>query len=447
MRSRAAVACGRCPGCACVRGATATPRRASPTTRSAVRSGSTTLTDRAGRNQEICTLHAERLTVPRGWVLCDRRLGRATPCSSTAPVVAATTTRAGRCSAVGAGGRAPPARTHPDRAQTLELFEVAAPGARQRPRRTVPVPVEPVAGRDRGHAEPVARPDPGATRRSASPTRAARVAAGHVAAARAGVRRHRAPAVGADPAPRERPCCGRPRRAGDPRRAPTATGSPPPERAYRGGMVDFQFQEMFPQTAGDTPVPQADRRLRVARRVPGPPGARGRPGGADAADRRGGAHDLAPVPSRSPGPAGARSSTTPRRPRTTGSSPARCCRTPCVSAGMVLPSCQDTGTAIVMGKKGQQVWTHGGGRTRVRCSRRRRGGHRPGRVPHLHRDQPAVLAAGADLHVRGAQHRHQPAGADRPDRGRRRRVQLPGHDQGRAAAPTRPSCTRRPRRC
>ena len=31
-----------------------------------------------------------------------------------------------------------------------------------------------------------------------------------------------------------------------------------------------------------------------------------------------------------------------------------------VSAGMVLPSCQDTGTAIIMAKKGQQVWTHGG---------------------------------------------------------------------------------------
>jgi fumarate hydratase class I len=29
-----------------------------------------------------------------------------------------------------------------------------------------------------------------------------------------------------------------------------------------------------------------------------------------------------------------------------------------VSAGMILPSCQDTGTAIIMGKKGQQVWTH-----------------------------------------------------------------------------------------
>jgi fumarate hydratase class I len=30
-----------------------------------------------------------------------------------------------------------------------------------------------------------------------------------------------------------------------------------------------------------------------------------------------------------------------------------------VAAGMVLPSCQDTGTAIVVGKKGQNVWTSG----------------------------------------------------------------------------------------
>ena len=29
-----------------------------------------------------------------------------------------------------------------------------------------------------------------------------------------------------------------------------------------------------------------------------------------------------------------------------------------VAASMVLPSCQDTGTAIVMGKKGQFVWTN-----------------------------------------------------------------------------------------
>lgn len=31
-----------------------------------------------------------------------------------------------------------------------------------------------------------------------------------------------------------------------------------------------------------------------------------------------------------------------------------------VSAGMILPSCQDTGTAIVIGKKGQNVWIDGG---------------------------------------------------------------------------------------
>jgi fumarate hydratase class I len=34
-------------------------------------------------------------------------------------------------------------------------------------------------------------------------------------------------------------------------------------------------------------------------------------------------------------------------------------RNACVSAGMVLPSCQDTGTAIVIAKKGEQVWTGG----------------------------------------------------------------------------------------
>ena len=31
------------------------------------------LPERPGRVQEICDMHAERLTVPRGWMLCDRR--------------------------------------------------------------------------------------------------------------------------------------------------------------------------------------------------------------------------------------------------------------------------------------------------------------------------------------------------------------------------------------
>ena len=30
-----------------------------------------------------------------------------------------------------------------------------------------------------------------------------------------------------------------------------------------------------------------------------------------------------------------------------------------IAAGMILPMCQDTGTAIIMGKKGQQIWTEG----------------------------------------------------------------------------------------
>src|SRR5262252_10712047 len=40
-------------------------------------------------------------------------------------------------------------------------------------------------------------------------------------------------------------------------------------------------------------------------------------------------------------------------------------RNACVSAGMVLPSCQDTGTAIVIGKKGQHVWTSGDDETAI----------------------------------------------------------------------------------
>ena len=37
-----------------------------------------------------------------------------------------------------------------------------------------------------------------------------------------------------------------------------------------------------------------------------------------------------------------------------------CSRTQPSRRGGVLPSCQDTGTAIVMGKKGDRVWTGGG---------------------------------------------------------------------------------------
>ena len=102
-----------------------------------------------------------------------------------------------------------------------------------------------------------------------------------------------------------------------------------------------------------------------------------------------------------------RSSTIPRPPATTASSRSSCSRTRTSPPPACLPGCQDTGTAIVMGKKGQHVWTT------ATTPRRRRGGDRPRRVRDLHADEPALLADGAAGHVRGGQHRQQPAGPDR----------------------------------
>ena len=65
--------------------------------------------------------------------------------------------------------------------------------------------------------------------------------------------------------------------------------------------------------------------------------------------------------------------------------------------------CQDTGTAIVMGKKSEGVLT--GADDGEAISR--------GRVRRLHQAQPALLPARAADDVGGEEHRHQPAGADR----------------------------------
>ena len=69
--------------------------------------------------------------------------------------------------------------------------------------------------------------------------------------------------------------------------------------------------------------------------------------------------------------------------------------------------CQDTGTAIIMGKRGQQVLTDG--RDEEHLAR--------GRVRRLHPAQPALLPAGAADHVGRAEHRLEPARADRAVRG------------------------------
>lgn len=87
------------------------------------------LADRPGRSQEICALHATRLTVPRGWMLCDRRVdepalfvattGGATATAATLPVAPTPTARpSGR---PGRRRRSSERTRHP--AATLELFE------------------------------------------------------------------------------------------------------------------------------------------------------------------------------------------------------------------------------------------------------------------------------------------------------------------------------------
>ncbi len=76
------------------------------------------LTDRVGRHQEICVLHAERLTVPRGWELCDRRADQQAmfvpPTAGAMPPATPVARRARPRSAK--AGRPP--------SPTLELFEV-----------------------------------------------------------------------------------------------------------------------------------------------------------------------------------------------------------------------------------------------------------------------------------------------------------------------------------
>ena len=108
-----------------------------------------------------------------------------------------------------------------------------------------------------------------------------------------------------------------------------------------------------------------------------------------------------------------------------------------ISAGGVLPACQDTGTAIVIGKKGENVFTGANDEEALSAGRARR----------LHRHQPALLAARAPDLVRGEEHRHQSSRAG-GDLLHPRATPTSCCSSPRAAAPpTSPSCTSRPRRC
>jgi fumarate hydratase class I len=59
----------------------------------------------------------------------------------------------------------------------------------------------------------------------------------------------------------------------------------------------------------------------------------------------------------------------------------------CISAGGVLPMCQDTGTAIILGKKGEDVWTGGNDAEALA-----RGVHRSYAERHLRYSQVAALS-------------------------------------------------------
>ena len=110
----------------------------------------------------------------------------------------------------------------------------------------------------------------------------------------------------------------------------------------------------------------------------------------------------------------------------------------CIAAGGVLPMCQDTGTAIVMGKKGEHVLTGGGDESR----------DRPRHLRDLRRRQPALLADGA-AHRCGT--RRTPARTCRPQIELVRRptaTRTSSCSWPRAAARrTRATCSRRRRRC
>jgi tartrate dehydratase alpha subunit/fumarate hydratase class I-like protein len=65
--------------------------------------------------------------------------------------------------------------------------------------------------------------------------------------------------------------------------------------------------------------------------------------------------------------------------------------------------CQDTGTAIIMAKKGRKVWTEGGDYEALA---------KAASMP-MSAEEPALFAARAALDVRGEEHQEQPAGPDR----------------------------------
>ena len=92
-----------------------------------------------------------------------------------------------------------------------------------------------------------------------------------------------------------------------------------------------------------------------------------------------------------------------------------------IAASGVLPGCQDTGTATVIGYKGENVFTFGDDEEALS-----RGVYDAYAQKNLRYSQMAP-----DRHVHREEHRLEPAGAGRPVRGAGRRLQVHVPGQGR----------------
>ena len=108
-----------------------------------------------------------------------------------------------------------------------------------------------------------------------------------------------------------------------------------------------------------------------------------------------------------------------------------------IAAGGVLPMCQDTGTAIVMGKKGQAVWTGGGDEAAIA-----KGVYKTYTETNLRYIQVAPLSMFKEVKT-GT---NLPAQID-IYRDRRRRLQIPVRRQGRRLGQQELPATSRRRRC
>ena len=219
-------------------------------------------------------------------------------------------------------------------------------------------------------------------------------------------------------------------------RAPKLGGS------EHGGVAhvtsgDFQYTELLP--LGPDPTPYRLLTTEGVSTFDTPEGTflKVEPEAITPADRRGDARHRPLPAARPPRTSWRTSSTTPRRSANDRFVALDLLKNAAIAAGGVLPMCQDTGTAIVKGKKGQFVFTGGGDEAAIAA-------RRPAR-----RTSRATCATARWRRSRCTT-RSTPAPTSRPRSRSPPPTATPTSSCSwprAAAAPTRATCSRRPRRC